>query len=161
VKRDTLAVALMVSAIIGCQAPTKTTESPPEPRNQEQVLSLTAGGFIENHPERGAVQGLCTADPTRTVLNCDIYNGISDWTLTEITLGVTWYPYDDEDKRYFHEKTSISPMTTAQVHIRLGLELPLDDSMKRKTGPPVNINHWAWLIVGAKGLHVTAAGSDW
>lgn len=145
------AVAVVAFALFGCQDVTKTPKKPKD-SPQEQDLRITLGGFIENHPERGALGGVCGTDTTRNVLNCDIYNGLLDWAVTEITLVVTWLPYDDNNKRYYREPVSIGSLKTSPVSVRLGLQLPLADVVKRRNGAPTTMKHWAWAIVGAKGL---------
>jgi len=138
---------------MGCdamQAPEKHKDAP-----RPQELPLTFGGFIENHPDRGTLGGTCTPDVTRGVLNCDVYNGLLDWTLTEITVAVTWSTYGQDDKRYYRETVSIEPLQTRQVSIRLGLQLPPDDSIRLRNRAPDVTNHWGWLITGAKGLPIS------
>jgi len=144
-------IAVAVFVMSGCQ-PAKIPEEPKgSPLQQE--LRITLGGFIDNHPDRGSLKGVCGTDATRNVLNCDIYNGLLDWRLTEITLMVTWWPYNDDDKRYYREVVSIEPLKSGQVSIKLALQLPLDDVIKRRdAGSPVTMKHWNWLIAGAKGL---------
>ncbi len=155
-KAPGLAIAFAACTLFGCQA-TQISEKPKDAKPKDQELPITVGGFIENHPERGTLNGVCGTDATRNVLNCDIYNGLLDWTVTEITLGVTWAPYNDDDKRYYRESVSIESMKTSQVSIRLGLQLPLDDVIRRRNRAPVTMNHWSWLITGAKGLPRPAA----
>ena len=147
--RDVLVV--LVCALMGCQA-SQVSEAPKQAPAKDQDLRLTAGGFIEDHPEGGAVNGVCTSETNHDVLDCDIYNGLVDWTVTEITLGVTWFPYTDDDKRYFRETVFIEPLKTSRVSIRLGLQLPEDEVIRRRSKPPVTLNHWSWLITGARGL---------
>jgi hypothetical protein len=89
-KADSLVFAFAACVLFGCHA-TQRLEKPKESLSQE--LRVTSGGFIENHPERGKLDGVCEADPTRNVLNCDIHNGLLDWTVTEIIIGVRWSPY--------------------------------------------------------------------
>jgi hypothetical protein len=108
------------------------------PVRGEQDLRITFGGFVENHPEGGKLGGVCGTDDTRNVLNCDIYNGLLDWTVTEITLLVTWSPYGDDDKRYYRVPVSIEPLKTERVSVRLGLQLPPDD-------------RWGFQIMSARG----------
>jgi len=38
-------------------------------------LPITYGGFISGGDERQKIEGVCTANYGRNVLNCDIYNG--------------------------------------------------------------------------------------
>jgi hypothetical protein len=115
-------------------------------KKAEQDLRITFGGFVENHPEGGQLGGVCGTDTTRNVLNCDIYNGLLEWTVTEITLAVTWSPYRDDDKRYYRVRLSIESLKTERVSVRLGLQLPPDDVVGTRT-----MKHWAWLIAGARG----------
>jgi hypothetical protein len=149
-KTPSIAIVCLACALIGCdtpQSPEKPKESP-----KAQDLTITLGGFIENHPEGGSLGGTCVPDVMRNVLKCDVYNGLQDWTLTEITLVVTWLPYNQDDKRYYRETVSIEPLQTQQVSIRLGLQLPPDDVMRLRNRPPVTSHHWGWTYAGAKGL---------
>jgi hypothetical protein len=116
-------------------------------------LRITFGGFREGHPDEGKLDGVCTLDVTRTVMDCDIHNGIVGWTVSEITLVVTWSPYNDDDKRYYSEHVAIDPQKTQHVTIRLGRQLPLDTQLRNNKGvaigPPQQ--HWGWNLVSAKG----------
>ncbi len=114
-------------------------------KKPEQDLRITFGGFLENHPEGGKLNGVCGTDDTRNVLNCDIYNGLLDWTVTEIILAVIWSPYGDDDKRYYRVHVSIEPLTTERTTVSLGLQLPPDDMVG---------HHWHWLIASARGYRV-------
>ena len=152
-------IAFSALMVFGCQA-TPISEKPKVAPPKEQELPITVGGFIENHPERGTLNGVCGTDVTRNVLNCDIYNGLLDWTVTEITLGVTWAPDNDNDKRYYREGVSIESLKTSQVSIRLGLQLPLDDVVRRPNRSPITLTHWSWLITGAKGMPRPAAPAE-
>src|ERR1022692_2040395 len=104
-RTTSLAIACVAFALLGCGVMTFSEKSNDSPRGQE--LPLTFGGFIENHPDRGELSGTCTPDAARSVLNCDLYNGLLDWTLTEVTVAVTWSPYGQDDKRYYREIVSI------------------------------------------------------
>jgi hypothetical protein len=153
------AVAVVAFALFGCQDVTNASEKPKD-SPQEQDLRITLGGFIENHPDRGVLGGVCGTDTTRNVLNCDIYNGLLDWTVTEITLVVTWLPYNDDDKRYYREAVSIESLKTSPLSVRLGLQLPLDDVVKRRNGPSTTMKRWAWAIASAKGLPRQVGGDS-
>lgn len=149
-KPTSLAAACLVCTLLGCdttQLSEKPTASP-----KAQDLAITLGGFIENHPEGGTLGGTCVPEQMRSVLKCDVYNGLQNWTLTEITLVVTWLPYNQDDKRYHRETVSIEPLQTEQVSIRLGLQLPADDVIRLRKGPPIISKHWGWTYAGAKGL---------
>lgn len=115
-------------------------------KKAEQDLRITVGGFPQDRPEGGKLAGVCGTDSTRNVLNCDIYNGLLDWTVTEIILAITWSPYGDDDKRYYRVRVSIEPLKTERVSVRLGLQLPPDDMVAAGT-----MKHWAWLIKSARG----------
>jgi hypothetical protein len=126
----------------------------PVPRpDAEQDLVLTFGGFLQGGDERQKLEGVCGTDQTRNVLSCDIYNGLQGWTVTELTFVITWTPYEEKNKRTFAQRVSIEPLKTEHVDIRLGLQLPPDTQFRNKRGVPIGQpqNHWAWLIVGAKG----------
>jgi hypothetical protein len=109
-------------------------------------LRITLGGFREGHPDDGKLEGICTLDATRAILDCDIYNGLEGWAVSEITLWVTWSPYKDDDKRYYVKHVSIEPLTTKRVNIRLGIQLPQDTVLRER-----RLSHWGWQLVQAKG----------
>jgi hypothetical protein len=131
-------------------SPDTVKPSPQAPKDED--LGLTLGGFREGRPDEGELNGICTGDSTRTVLNCDVYNGLKGWTVSEFTLMITWYPYKDDDKRSYAEHVSIEPMETNRASIKLGLQLPSDTQLivrGRPFGKPQT--HWGWSIVSAKG----------
>jgi hypothetical protein len=64
-------------------------------------MRITLSGHIEGYPEGGKLQGVCGTDYTRRPLDCDFYNGRQDWTVTEVVLHIGWYPYKDEDQRFY------------------------------------------------------------
>jgi hypothetical protein len=115
-------------------------------RGTAQDLHITLEGFVEDHPEGGKLGGVCGTDHTRNILHCDIYNGLREWTVTEITLRLTWSPYDSDSKRYYRVPVSIEPFDTERVSVRLGLHLPPDEGAGTKT-----MTHWQWLIENARG----------
>jgi hypothetical protein len=125
---------------VGCQAgdPLNKTNAP----TQTQVLPITLGGFIEGHPEAGHVDGACGIKSFRETLICDFYNGLQDWSLTEITVVVVRSPYTEDTSRYFKIPVSMKPLTSEHQDIRLGLQLPRDK------------HQWNWNIVGATGHHI-------
>jgi hypothetical protein len=130
-------VSVVAVFLSGCS---RTAPAQPEKAPAEQYLNLTLGGFIKGGNEKQTVDGVCSTDNTRNVLNCDIYNGLPDWKITELGFAVTWKPYSDEDARVFRQRVSIAPLTTASVTFRLGTQLP---SIQRD---------WGWQIVGARGV---------
>lgn len=91
-------------------------------------------------------------DVIRTIMNCDVYNGLEGWAVSEVTVAVTCSPYKEDDKRYYAETVSIEPLRTEQIVIRLGILLPSDTRMKLARGRfgPLE-HHWGWQIVEAKG----------
>jgi hypothetical protein len=130
-----LALALAI-ACCGCE-PQPT--HPTEPVQSDQQLPLTLGGFVLGGAENERVQGVCYLGTGREVLECDMYNGLTKWTLTELTIVVTWFPYNDDDKRYYRTPVVVEPLTTSRITARLGLVLPREKSK------------WAWQTVGARG----------
>lgn len=105
---------------------------------REQVLPLTLGGFLKDGPEEEKVEGICTSDDTRALVNCDIHNGLQGWTITEVTLFVGLIPYEKNSGHYYRVSSTIKPLTTERLAVRLGLQLPPGGS-------------WSWQTVGAKG----------
>ncbi len=145
--------ALFLSlAASSCDQPRQT-----QPKQESDVdLRLTFGGLREGHQDEGELSGICTPDVTRTSMDCDIYNGIAGWSVSEVTVVVTWSPYKDDDRRYYSQRVSIDPQRTERVTVRLGLQLPLDTQLRNKKGlaigPPSK--HWGWNLVAAKGHEI-------
>lgn len=148
--RRTCGVAICLSLCISsCERPKQISQPKSE---DKQDLRITLGGFREGHPDEGKLKGVCSPDLTRNILDCDIYNGLQGWAVSEFTLVVTWSPYQDDDKRYYAQRVSIEPLTSERVSVRLGLQLPQDTRLKfpgGRLGPPQS--HWGWQIVEAKG----------
>ena len=91
-------------------------------------------------PEAEKVGGVCRPNDRRSLLDCDIYNGLSGWTITGVTLFLSWSPYEGDDSRYYEVRAVIKPCTAEHVSVRLGLGSRW-----------VRTSHWSWLIFGAKG----------
>lgn len=141
-------LSILALAVFACSSSTH------ESRTQaEENLQLTFGGFPVGHPEEGKIEGVCTPNPARNALNCDIYNGLTDWDVTEVRIAVTWAPYDGENKRFFNERVSIASLQTERISIRLGLQLPPDSQLMNNRGLPMGppLEHWGWTPVSAKG----------
>lgn len=134
--------------LFGCgnQAPPATHEN----EKREQVLPLTLGGFLKDGPEAEKIDGVCSTDETRRSLICDIYNGLPGWTVTEVTLVVTWQPPGNDSSRLYNVPITIKPLTTERVTVRLGLQLPPDNFFKF-LGKATRNTRWGWQHVGAKG----------
>jgi hypothetical protein len=81
---------LTVLLIIGCERETAPTQSGSAKREQE--LPLTFGGFLKGGPEDERLDGVCGPDLSRNVVECDIYNGLPGWRITEITIKVVILP---------------------------------------------------------------------
>jgi hypothetical protein len=122
--------------------------NPKEEPNHD--LKITFGGFIQNGPEDQLLNGVCGTEATRNVLNCDVHNGLVDWNIREVTFQVI--PTGDSEQHYYRERTSIAPLQTERVSIRLGMQLPRDEYIKFLGQPGgQSLSHWSWLIVGTKG----------
>jgi hypothetical protein len=137
-----LTLCLLTSLSACTQTSPKTKEEP-----REQDLRLTYGGFIYGGPQDQKLDGICGPDWTRNALECDIYNGLPNWKVTEITLRVAWDPYGDDNVRLFRQRVSIPPLTTEKVTVMLGTRLPNDTIIGKQPA-----EHWNWLIVAAKAL---------
>lgn len=133
--------ALTISALSSCGIQNATAA-----RREDVDLPLTYGGFLKDGPQTERIDGTCRPDNSRTILSCDLYNGLPGWTLTEVTLRLTRSPYKDEDVRDYKAAVVIKPFTAENVTIRLGLQLPADDHFRKYI-----FSHWGWLLVGAKG----------
>jgi hypothetical protein len=121
-----LGCAIAAFTALGC--------SPKKPI--EQDLQITVGGFMKRGDEHEKLKGTCRLVELGSILNCDIYSGLTKWHVTELVIRVTWYPYSEEDVRDFRQQVSISPLTTAPVSLRLGKQL----------------TDMRWVVVGAKGV---------
>jgi hypothetical protein len=136
-------------ASVACRNQTASTQRQAE--GAEQVLPLTYGGFLKGGPENEKLDDVCSTDSTRNLLDCDIYNGLPGWTITEVTLAVTWDPYGVDDLRYFKVPVTIPPKTTQHVSLRVGVQLPTDEVVKVPHREPQTTKRWGWHTVRAKG----------
>jgi hypothetical protein len=138
------ALMIFVASIMltgGCRKAVQPTLGQPP----EQNLRITYGGFLDGGDENQKIEGTCAADDTRSVLTCDIYNGLAKWQVTALVIRVTWSPYSQADVRDFSESNTIQPLTTGTVRFKLGKQLPADEVFSGR-----RLSHWSWLIVGAK-----------
>jgi len=142
--------AMAAVVVLGC-----SREAPiPPPAPNEQDLNITIGGFIQGGNEQQKMDGVCNTDDTRHVLNCDIYNGLPGWRVTELVIKLAWAPYSDDNVRDYRQRVSILPQTTASLHVLLGTQLPADTKIRGKT-----LRHYHWLIIGAKAVPAQSAPS--
>jgi len=144
-----VAAASLALSLFSCDQPNRVS---PTKQEADSDLRITLGGFREGHPDEGKLEGVCTPDATRTIIDCDVYNGLEGWTVSEVTIVATWSPYKDDDKRYYAQSVSIEALRTERVSIRLGVSLPPDTRMRLGRGRfgPLE-RHWGWQIVEAKG----------
>jgi hypothetical protein len=147
-KRIAATTALSIVGSFGCG--NEIAPAVHEEVKREQVLPLTFGGFLKDGPKAEKIDGVCGADDTRNLLNCDIYNGLPGWTVTEVTLVVLLAPYGEDDSRYYQVPIIIKPRTTEHVAVRLGLQLP-PDYFREPDGKVSAFARWSWDIEGAKG----------
>jgi hypothetical protein len=138
-----LTIALMLAS--GCSKQTPEAPQPPA----EQVLPITLGGFLQGGDERQTLDGVCRTDATRSLLTCDIYNGLLQWKITELDIRISWYPYSDNKVRDYRQKVSIPPLNTGTFTFRLGLTLPEEANLHGHLSKT-----WHWLIASAKGVHL-------
>lgn len=131
-----LAVMILILLLSSCDELKHSIDRTPS----EQDLQITLGGFIEGHPEEGTLAGTCTPnDYKRSELICDLYNGLSNWNITEATIIVVWSPYTDENKRAYRVPATIPSLATRQIKFKLGLQLPPDGAKG-----DLNLKHWGW-----------------
>ena len=149
-KRTVLFSVIAAGFAVGCSG--VATLPPKAPIEQE--LKITFGGFLQGGNEQQKIDGVCSTDGTRSVLKCDIYNGLPSWRVTELVIRVTWEPYSDEDVRDFRERVSIPPLTTGTMNFRLGAQLPDNTSLRGQLQ-----THWSWLVVGAKAVPAQSASN--
>jgi hypothetical protein len=132
------ALSLMFAASIvfaaGCREAVRPTLDQPS----EQDLRITFGGFLEGGNENQKIEGTCSTDDTRSVLTCDIYNGLPKWQITALIIRVTWAPYSQADARDFQERVTIRPLTAGAVRFKLGKQLPADEVLLGRLA-----RHWA------------------
>jgi hypothetical protein len=136
--------------LLACDDSPRASSAKPEPE-PEQDLAITFGGFIQNGPEDQLLDGQCSANLSRDVLQCDIHNGLMKWNVTEITFQVIRTGDPDNEHHYYRERASIASLQTETITIKLGMQLPADTYFKMRNGEVKNMRHWQWLIVGAKG----------
>jgi hypothetical protein len=141
---------LVLAAILvsGCSKETPESSNPPA----EQNLAITLGGFIQGGDEHQTVDGVCRLDRPRISMTCDIYNGLPQWNITELSIRITWSPYSDSDVRDFRERISIPSLTSGTVSFPLGLQLPDDTVIEGRV-----LNHWSWIVAAAKGVPAARA----
>lgn len=147
-----LSLLLLAVAFFGLACERQTPSPKEPPREEVQELTITLGGFLPGQPESEKIDGTCGLDLTRTVLTCDVYNGLPKWKIRELTFIVGRAPYEDADRRYYRVPASIEPLSTEQLTIRLGQTLPPDDVINLRQRKPTTIHHWMWQIVGARGV---------
>lgn len=141
--------SLILAASIVLTAGCRESEQLPLDQLPERDLRITYGGFLDGGDENQKIGGTCSTDDTRSVLICDIYNGLPKWQITALIIRVTWAPYSQTDVRDFSERDTIQPLTTGTLRFKLGKQLPADGvSYGRR------LSHWNWLIVGAKARPV-------
>jgi hypothetical protein len=128
--------------------PRSQSNSKPEP---EQDLEITFGRFIQNGPEDQRLDGQCSTNLTRDVVQCDTHNGLMKWNITEITFQVIRTGDPENEHHYYRERASIASLQTETITIKLGMQLPADTYFKMRSGEIKTFTHWHWLIVGAKG----------
>jgi hypothetical protein len=145
--RGLAASIVMFLFVVSCAR--TTSQSPENGARQEQELQITIGGHIADYPEEGRLGGECGLDSTRNELRCKIDNGFSHWKLTEVTLIVTWYPYEDDDHGDYRLPASIAPLTNEKVTARLGPRLPPDDTVRGRA-----MQNWGWTYGPVKGYRV-------
>ena len=138
------AASIMLTA--GCREAART----PLDQTPEQDLRITFGGFLDGGDEKQKIEGTCSIDDTRSVLTCDIYNGLPKWQITAPIVRVTWAPYSQADVRDFSERVTIQPLTTGTVRFKLGKQLPADEILLGR-----RVSQWSWLVVGAKARPIS------
>ena len=138
------AASIMLTA--GCREAART----PLDQTPEQDLRITFGGFLDGGDENQKIEGTCSIDDARSVLTCDIYNGLPKWQITAPIVRVTWAPYSQADARDFSERVTIQPLTTGTVRFKLAKQLPADQVFFGRS-----VHHWSWLVVGARARSIS------
>jgi len=135
--RALLAIAAL-ALLLSCESQDSTVHQASTP--VEQDLQITLGGFIQGHPEEGSLAGTCTpTDYSRSEMACDLYNGMSNWNITQATIVVVWAPYQDDNKRVYRLPLAIPSLTTQRVTFKLGFQLPPDSASRGE-----RLTHWGW-----------------
>jgi hypothetical protein len=136
-------LSLLTSILLcGCSNPAPNAKKSPS----EQNIPITFGGFIQGGNEKETVDGICRPDIGRSILTCDIHNGLPGWTLTQLDIRITTSPYSDSDVKDYRQRVLIPSLNTGSFTFHLGATLPNDTSL---AGKP--LTHWGWLIAGAWG----------
>lgn len=155
--RRTLGVATSIGFLLATLACVNDSSSGARPQADESI-PITYGGFVQNGPPDELLDGQCSPNVTRDILECDIHNGLLHWNITEVTLQVisnVEHVNENTPAHYYRQSISIPCLQTATVTIRLGMTLPPDTQIKvrgRPSGSP--LSHWSWLVVGARGRRV-------
>lgn len=142
--RTVKALAVLLAATVASVLPASALAQDSKP---DQGLHITRGGTIQDHPDRGKLRGECGTDTTRTLLICDISNGLLDWTVTQVILTVYCSECGPNNTGYYRAPVSIEPLKTERVSLSLGLQLPPD-----KVVGPTTVPAWGWQLVSARGF---------
>lgn len=116
----------------------------------DQDLLLTMGGFMRDNADAGTLTGECRAGSNRQTLECEIYNGIQGWTVTQVSLQVEWAPALGGSTRLYRVPAEIKPFTSQKCTATVESPLPADTGMPSAESPAAN-RRWSWSIVGARG----------
>jgi hypothetical protein len=143
-----VAIASLVLCI-GCETAPSTVSNPEQ--ELEQDLTMTFGGFLQNGPQDELLDGQCSRNATRDVLQCDVHNGLMKWNISEITFQVIRTGDPENERHYYRQRVSIAPLQTETMVIKLGMRLPADTYLNMHNREVKTFTHWSWLIVGAKG----------
>lgn len=143
---------LPLSLCLACNV-SRSPESNPK-FMPEQELTVTFGGFLQNGPEDQRLEGECSPNATRDLLQCDIHNGLLKWRIAEITFQVIRTSDKEDDRHYYRQRVSIEPLQTQSASFKLGMQLPSDTYLPTRDGPRKSLAHWDWLIVDAKGQRI-------
>jgi hypothetical protein len=151
---------LCIAILTACTTPQPVHSSTLQQPEQKLLINLRGQAVLPSptgNPERGEPQGelggRCGPDASRTELTCDIYNGLEQWNLSEVTIVAVYAPYAEENSRVYRVPISIAPLTTTRTTIKLGLQLPADTVVRSK-GKIDRIGHWQWSFGAAQGHRV-------
>lgn len=150
--RPLIGLTLLLGLSLACND-SRSSAAIPKSRREED-LTITFGGFLQNGPEDQRLDGRCTPNPARDILQCDVHNGLEKWHVTEVTFQVVRPGDKDDDRHYYRERVSIEPLETETASFKLGMQLPADTYIPARGGSKQSVGHWDWLIVGAKGQRI-------
>lgn len=137
-------LAVLGLALCGCNEPLKATNA--EHRTEVLKINPFSGGIVDD-PTGGTIDALCHPLSGGTELQCDVYNGLQKWHLSEVEFSIIADMREhDEPARRIRVAIHAPPLSSGKVDFVLGTKLAPDTF-----GPKgERFEHWAFAVTGAK-----------